>query len=282
MSIPNHEQAEHWNRGDEVGHWITHQARYDTMLEPFAAMLFDKAAIGTGDRVLDVGCGCGATTLEAAHFATEGEAVGIDLSVSMLAHAKADARSARLRNVSFVEGDAQLHPFEPDQFDAVISRFGLMFFADPIAAFTNLHHATKSGGQLVFVCWQPMATNQWLLVPGAALAEHVPLPDLGSPHAPGMFALSDPDRVRDILTDAGWREIDVTAAHTSMLLGGGGTLDEVVDFLRTGSMGRTLLAGIDPETETRAVASVRAALAPYAAADGVHLDAAVWRVRAIA
>jgi hypothetical protein len=167
----------------------------------------------------------------------------------------------------------------------VISRFGVMFFADPVVAFSDLHHATKSGGRLVFVCWQPMAANQWLLVPGAALVEHVPLPDLGSPDALGMFALSDdalgmfalsdPDRVRAILSTAGWYGIDVRPVATSILLGGGGTLDETVEFLRSGSMGRTLPAGTDPATEAHAVAPVRTALGPYTGTDGVRLDAAV-------
>ena len=282
MSIANRDQAEHWNSGEDAGHWITHQARYDRMLGPFAAMMLDQAAISPGDRVLDVGCGCGATTLAAAALATTGEAVGIDLSVPMLARARADARSAGLPNASFIEGDAQVHRFEPGSFDVVISRFGLMFFADPVAAFANLREASKHGGRLLFVCWQPMMANQWLLVPGAALAEHVPLPDPGPADAPGMFALADPDRVRGILTEAGWREIDLTPTRTSMLVGGGGTLEETVEFLRTGSMGRTMLDGSDPDTEARAVASVRAALATYADLEGVHLDAAVWLVCAAA
>ena len=184
MSIANRDQAEHWNSGEDVGHWITHQARYDRMLAPFAAMMLDQAAINSGDRVLDVGCGCGATTLAAAALATAGEAVGIDLSVPMLARARADARSAGLPNASFIEGDAQVHRFEPNSFNVVISRFGLMFFADPVAAFTNLREVTKHGGRLVFTCWQPMIANQWLLVPGAALAEHVPLPISAPPMRP--------------------------------------------------------------------------------------------------
>jgi SAM-dependent methyltransferase len=281
MTAANREQAEHWNR-EESGHWVTHQARYDRMLEPFAALLLEAASFDRADRVLDVGCGCGATSLAAAQVASEGETVGIDLSVAMLDRARSEALAAGVGNVSFIEGDAQVFPFGPARFDAVISRFGVMFFDDPVAAFTNLRRATKPAARLAFVCWQPMAANRWLLVPGAALAEHVPLPDLGSSDGPGMFALSDPDRVRAILTDAGWHGIAVTPASTSMLLAGGGTLDEAVEFLRTGSMGRTLLADVEPDTEARAVGSVRSALAPFVASDGVRLDAAVWLVSAVA
>ena len=280
MDIANREQAERWNSGEDAGHWITHQDRYERMLEPFVAMILDGAAISPGDRVLDIGCGCGATTRAAAALAQPGEAVGVDISALMLAQARADPRGAARPNASYIEGDAQVHPFEPGSFDAVISRFGLMFFADSVAAFANLHGAARLGGRLAFVCWQPMMANQWLLVPGAALAEHVPLPDLGSPDAPGMFALADRDRLRGILADAGWRDIEMTSAHTSILIGGGGTIDDAVEFVRTGSMARTMLADKDPGTQARALSAVRAALAPYLDADGVRLDAAVWLVRA--
>ena len=183
----------------------------------------------------------------------------------------------------FQQGDAQVHPLEPTKFDAVISRFGVMFFADPVAAFANIRSATQPAGRLVFVCWQPLAANQWLLVPGAALAEHVPPPaGFGSGDGPGMFAFADPDRVRSVLAAAGWRDIEITSEHVSILVGGGGSVEDTVEFLRTGSMGRMMLAGADADTVERAVASVRAALAPHADAEGVHLGAAVWLVRAMA
>jgi hypothetical protein len=127
-----------------------------------------------------------------------------------------------------------------------------------------------------------MTANPWLLIPGAALAEHVPLPEPASPDAPGMFALADPDRLRGILADAGWSAVNATPVTTSMLVGGGGTVEESVEFLRGGSMARAVLANADPVTEQRALASVRLALVPYADSEGVHLDAAVWIVRATA
>jgi SAM-dependent methyltransferase len=294
MEIANREQAEHWNSGDDAGHWVTKQARYDGMLAAFGEMVLTQAELAPGEAVLDIGCGCGATTLAAASAVASGaasgaasgvapgRAVGADLSAPMLARAREDAAAAGLSNITFIEADAQIHPFDPASFDAVISRFGVMFFNDPVAAFGNLRAAARPGGRLSFVCWQPMMANEWLVVAGGALAEHVPFPEHGPPDAPGMFALADPDRVRRILSDSGWSAVGFEGMETQMPVGGTGTIDDAVDFLRTGSLGRTMLAGADDDTRARAEASVRAALAPFATDDGVYMGAAVWLVRATA
>ena len=282
MKTENLEQAERWNRGDEVGHWIARQDAYDRMLAPFAEMIIDAAAIQPGERVVDIGCGCGATTRAVARLVGTGVSVGIDLSGPMLERARADATAAGQTNTRFVRADAQVYEFGDELFDAVISRFGIMFFADPVRAFANIRGAMRDGGRLAFVCWQPLIENEWLLVPGGAIAQHVPLPDLGSPNAPGMFAFADPDRIRTTLTDAGWRDIDVASRHTPLLVGGGGSIEDAVGFLREGSIGRAVLAGTDGPTAERALGAVRDALMPYLTADGVQLDAAVWLVRASA
>jgi SAM-dependent methyltransferase len=276
MSIANTAQAEHWNSGEDAVHWTVNQERYDRMLEPFTAMILRAAGLQAGSQVLDVGCGCGTTTLAAARLVLPGKAVGIDLSGPMLARAS----STGVGNAVFEQGDAQVHPFDPARFDTVISRFGVMFFADPVAAFANIRSATRPGGRLVFVCWQPPSANQWLLVPAAALAEHVP-PRMNN-DGPGMFAFADPDRFRQILADSGWRDIQATAEHAQILVGGGGSVEDTVRFIRTASTGRTMLAGADAATVDRAVASLRAALAPFAGADGVRLGAGVWVVEAVA
>jgi len=282
MSIANTAQAEHWNTGDGVAHWITNQARYDRMHAPFTALILEAAALRPAENVLDVGCGCGGTTLAAARLVAPGRAAGLDLSGPMLARARADAEAAGLANAVFQQGDAQVQELEPGSFGTVISRFGVMFFADPVAAFANIRSATRPGGRLIFVCWQPMAANQWMLVPGAALAEHLPPPDPGPADGPGMFAFADPDRLRPILAAAGWRDIEISSEHAPILVGGGGSVDDTVEFLRTATMGRTMLAGADAATADRALASLRAALTPYADADGVRLGAAVWLVQAVA
>jgi SAM-dependent methyltransferase len=277
--MANEQQTEHWN-GDEANHWAAHQQRYDTMLAPFGGRLLAAARVAERERVLDVGCGCGATTLEAGRRAATGTATGLDLSSSMLVVARHRAAEEGLSNVSFVVGEAQTHPFTAGGFDVVVSRFGVMFFDDPEAAFTNLAGALVPGGRLVFVCWQEATRNPFILVPGIAIAEHVALPDLGAPDAPGMFALADPARIESLLADTGFAEAIIEPLAEEILLGGGGTLADAVEFLREGGMGRAVLAGASKTTEHRAVAAVSEALAPYVTADGVRIGAAAWLVTA--
>ena len=159
MSIANTAQAEHWNSGDAIEHWLRNQDRYDRMLQPFADLILQTAALQPGEQVLDVGCGYGATTLEAARRVAPGPVLGVDLSGPMLSVAKDRAAGSGLANVAFEHGDVQVYPFGPARFDAVISRFGVMFFEDPVAAFANIRSAVRPGGRLVFACWQPLANN---------------------------------------------------------------------------------------------------------------------------
>jgi SAM-dependent methyltransferase len=232
--------------------------------------------------VLDVGCGCGTTTLTAAQQVAPGRATGVDLSSGMLEQGRVNAAAQALSNVDFEEADAQVYLFAAGVYDAVISRFGIMFFDDPVAAFSNLHAATKLGGRITFVCWQPMLENQWLVVPGAAVLQHVPMPQRTDPNAPGMFAFADPERIRKVLDKAGWRDVTATSRHTLVLVGGGGGVDDAVQFLRYGPIGRTMLANADEDTVARAVEDVRTVLADHVTDQGVVLDAAVWLVQAAA
>lgn len=278
MRTANHDQVEHWNNSEATGDWVTHQDRYDRMLEPFARLILDAAGLSAVEQVLDVGCGCGATTLAAARSVAPGAATGIDLSAAMLASARESAARAGLVNARFEQADAQVHTFGPS-FDAVISRFGVMFFADPVAAFANLLAAAKPGGRLAFACWQPLADNEWLLVPLAALAEHVPLPELDEPGAPGMFSLSTADRLRQVLSGAGWHDVSAVPRHTPIVVGGG-TLDDAVSYMLGRLIVRRMLAEADQATADRAVESVRGALASHADGDQVRLNASIWVVTA--
>jgi SAM-dependent methyltransferase len=278
MTMANREQAEHWNSPEQSGEWVTHQERYDRMLDPFTDVLLDAVRLSPGELVLDVGCGCGATTLAAARSVAPGAAVGVDLSVPMLARARQIAAQAGVANASFEEGDAQVCSFG-NTFDAVISRLGVMFFEDPVVAFANLRAATKPGGRLAFVCWQSLLDNEWLLVPAAAMTAHIQLPDLPDPQAPGMFALSEPDRVRQVLGQAGWDDVAVTSRHSPILVGGG-TVDDAVVFLTSRSLSRRILESTDADAQARAIRSVRDAFERHSDGSGVRLDAAVWLVQA--
>ncbi len=276
----NHEQHDHW-AGPEGDHWVAHADRYDRMLAPFADRLMAAASVSPHDVVLDIGCGCGATTVTAAQAATGGEALGVDLSPQMLDTATARALAAGVDGrCRFEAADAQTADLGAGRFDVAVSRFGVMFFDDPIAAFTNVATALRPGGRLVFCCWQSLEANDWMLVPGAAAAQHVSLPEAAAGTGPGPFALADPDQIHQLLTAAGFDGISIEPDKTSILLAGGGTLDETVDFLVASGSGRALLDPAPPDARRAAIAAVRDILAPLVEPGGVRLGAAAWIVTA--
>jgi SAM-dependent methyltransferase len=277
-SEANEEQRAYWNR-DEARHWVEQQRRYDEMLEPFGTALLDAAAIASTDHVLDVGCGNGATTRAAARLASAGAALGVDLSQPMVERARETARDEGVPNVRFEVDDAQTRSFEPE-FDCAISRFGVMFFDDPVAAFANIRSSLAAAGRIAFEVWQEMLVNDWMLVPAQAALAHVPMPDLGAPGAPGPYALADADRVRTILTDAGFTRVSIDPFDSPMLIGGRGTLDEAVTFMRNTGMGHGLLDDKAEDVQERVIAAVRDALEPHLTDEGVLLDGAAWIVAA--
>jgi SAM-dependent methyltransferase len=273
----NPEQAGAWN-GDEGKHWVAHQDRYDAMSEPFTPPLLEAAALAPADQVLDVGCGCGYTTRAAGRAARRGRAVGIDLSGPMLERARAAAVEEGLTNVVFERGDAQVHPFPPGAFDAAISRFGIMFFADPIAGFANIGRALRPAGRLIVVCWQELSRNPWLTVPATAALAHVPIPGLGAPGAPGPFSLADPGRINAVLTGAGLGHIGITPLVGPLKLGRDAA--DAVNFIAGTGLARTLLDQAGASTARRALQAVTDALHPYQTPGGVLLDGAAWLVTA--
>jgi ubiquinone/menaquinone biosynthesis C-methylase UbiE len=275
----NAAQIEHWN-SESGQHWVDQQDRYDRMLAPYADRLLEAAGIEREDRVLDVGCGTGTTTLRAAAAAAAVEVLGIDISQPMIARARRRAKDRGIQNARFEVADAQTVALDAGGHDLAISRFGIMFFDDPSGAFANVAAGLRADGRLAFVCWQTLAQNEWMLRPGAALAEVLPMLEPGEARAPGPFAFGDPDYVGTVLRDAGFRAVELEPLVGSILLGGGGSLDESVGWLRGTSVARALFRGADPDTVERAVASVRAALAPHEGSDGVRLGAAAWLVQA--
>ncbi len=275
--IANTEQAEAWNT-EEGAHWASQQVRYDALNGAFTPPLLDGAAIAEGDVVLDIGCGNGQTTRAAAGRAIRGRALGLDLSAPMLERARASAIAEGLTNVRFEQADAQVHPFEAAMFDVAISRFGVMFFADPPAAFANIGRALRPGGRLAFMCWQDLTSNEWLMATAGAALQHVPFPDLGPPGAPGPFSLADRGRIQQILDGAGFQDVAIDAVEKPMRLGD--DADDAVGFLRGTGMARALLDDAEPAAAEHALEAVGEALRTHQQPNGVYLNGAAWLVAA--
>ena len=277
---PNAEQVRYWNE-TAAPKWVEYQGVLDTQLEALGNLTMDRARISRGERVLDVGCGCGATTRALAiRVGTNGTVQGVDVSAPMLAHAATLAREAGLTNVRFTNADAQTHRFEPGSVDVLFSRFGVMFFVDPPAAFRNLRGALRAGGRVAFVCWQPIAENPWLLVPLGAAAQHIQLPPPPAPGAPGPFAFADAERVRGILDAAGFEGIHFESVRDTLSVGGGG-LEEAVHLLLEGvGPASAALREADPAVRPRVYAAVREALTPFVTPAGLRMPAAAWIVTA--
>ena len=277
MNSPNQAQLEHWN---EIAgpKWVQRQTELDRLLTSLGTLPMDRLPLRPGARVLDIGCGCGATTLElAGRVGPSGSVLGVDISVPMLARARERARDAS--NVSFLEADVQTHRLESARFDAAYSRFGVMFFADPVTAFANVRTSLAPGGQVGFICWQSLVKNPWCLVPITAVAGHVQLPPPPAPGEPGPFAFDDPERVRGILTDAGFAQIRIDP-HGQPLTLGVNSVAEAAEFASEAGPTARLLRDVPADVKTRVMASIREALTPFAGPEGVRLDGACWIVTA--
>jgi SAM-dependent methyltransferase len=262
-----------WN-AESGGHWVRQQAQLDALLAPWSDRLADAIGLRAGERVLDIGCGCGSTSrAAAAAVGSAGRVVGVDLSEPMLAHGRELADAAGLGNVRFRRGDCQVDALTADDdatpYDVAISRFGVMFFDDPVAAFANVARVLRPGGRLAFVSWAPMAQQEWLTVPFTALAEHVPAAGLAPAPGPGMFGLSDPEMLADVLRRAGWVDVAVDSERRSMVAGG--SVDDAVGLVMSSGVGRAAMAGVPDDVAGVAVAAVRAALAGHVTARGVEL-----------
>ncbi|MEV0350974.1 class I SAM-dependent methyltransferase [Nonomuraea sp. NPDC050680] len=271
MTAPNTLQDRWWN-GQNGRHRADHHDRYDKMAAPINDHLFAAAGIRTGDQVLDVGCGTGETTRLAASMSRDGHATGIDLSAPMLERASITSAAAGITNVTFIRGDAQTHPFEPGGFDRVISRAGVMFFDDPLTAFTNIAGATR--GRFVFYCHrEPPAATRDLM---AAVTAHLPAPDGAIPL--GVAAFQDPAYIRTLLTSTGFAEVSIDPVDYRSDLGP----DPVAgaDFLFDAQL-RPFTAGADPAAIYRAREAAVGLLASLADGGAVRLPAAGWIVTAV-
>lgn len=249
---------------------------YDAELRRLDVHLRAAAAVRPGDHVLDIGCGAGRTTRDAARAAVGGSALGVDLSAPMLERARRLGTDEGLRNVAFLRADAQTHAFPPARFDVGISRFGTMFFADPVAAFANIGRALRPGARLVLLVWQGRDRNEWAVEIDRALSKGRPPAPVDD--GPGAFSLADPARTRRILTAAGFTEIDLGDVHEPVFYGpDGGTAFDAVLGLWVGD----LLAGLDVRAAAVARERLRATLDAHDTCDGVLFDSRAWIVTAV-
>jgi ubiquinone/menaquinone biosynthesis C-methylase UbiE len=293
----NAEQTLRWN-GESGLRWVSHRERHQAEHQNLVPWLFQAAAIAPGDRVLDIGCGCGQTTITAARAAggldvqsgrggagvpagqggpavPGGCAVGVDLSTPMLAEARRLTREAGDRNVAFVRADAQACPLRRDSCDVMISSFGVMFFDDPAAAFSSIAAAVRSGGRLAFLCWRPDAENEVFAIPQRALNAIAPE---SAPARDDLFA--DPERVSALLAGAGWTGVRADPVTQPAWIGS--DVDDVIGYVRGMEVVRRIAAaaaGDDRQVE-RALAAMAGEYAARQAPDGVWVEAAAWLVTA--
>jgi len=277
---PNAEQIEYWNLTSGPK-WVAVEARLNAQISPFGLLAMERAKLASGKRVLDVGCGTGQSTLQLAEcVGATGEVVGIDVSQIMLERAARRVAERGAQNVRFLNADAQIHPFDASSFDVLYSRFGVMFFADPRAAFANLRRALSPRGRLAFVCWQAIEKNPWMSEPIAAIAGLVELPPRPAPEAPGPFAFADANRVRALLAAAGFQRIVVEPIDQPLSIGGGGSLGDAVTFLLEVGPAAAALREAGSEKRQDAAAAIREALRAHTTAAGVVMDASAWIISA--
>jgi SAM-dependent methyltransferase len=275
----NADQIAYWNSA-VADRWARRQAEIDAMMAPFTEALLGAANLGPQGpwRVLDVGCGSGETTLLAAQIGHE--MTGLDVSTSLLELAKSRAAKAGLSGVDFFLGDASRMFIDPP-FDLVMSRFGVMFFDDPAKAFKNLAKLTRVGGRIVFVCWRSPSQNQWVTLPLSALDGLVEAGGAKQADGPGPFAFADPDKVRAILTGAGFAQIKITPFDGQMAMGAAKGVEAAAAYLAEIGPAARAIAELPKEKRPDIMARLEAVVAKHMSGDGLVLQGAIWVVEAV-
>jgi ubiquinone/menaquinone biosynthesis C-methylase UbiE len=274
--VPNDEQIALWD-GAGGDRWVAEADRYDGLNRTFSERIVAAAAPQEGEQVLDVGCGTGALARAVAPLvAPSGSVLGLDISGSMLDEARRRASRDGIANVAFEKGDAQVHPLPPAAFDLVLSRFGVMFFDDQLAAFSNLAAATRPGGRIVFTCWQDPGLQERKTVPAAAARPF--LPD-AAPLAVGLgHSLADREHTTALLRDAGFEQVEMSPCLEPQLIGP--TVEDAAEFLRDAEV-EAMFAGATRADIEAATTAIAAALESYLTAEGVELLGGAWLVTAV-
>lgn len=270
----NAEQLRAWD-GGEGSYWAAHADQFERALDRYDDAFYAAAAIGGGDRVLDIGCGTGGTTRAAGRAATGGSVLGVDLSSAMLEVARRRAADEGLDHVRFEQADAQIHRFDPGAFDLAIGRTSAMFFGDRVAALANVGQALQPGGRLVLLTWQPITGNEWIRELSGAFAAGRDLPT-PPPDAPGPFTLADPDVIAAVLAAAGYTSVTIDGHQEPMWFGE----DPDQAYQLVHGLLAWMLEGLDEDGVARALGGLRASVEAHATPDGVLYDSATWIVRA--
>jgi SAM-dependent methyltransferase len=284
-AMHNEAQIAFWN-GPGGDNWVTHNRLLEEFLHPLGMAARELMDWGEAHRVLDIGCGCGNQTLSLARSLSQhSEILGVDVSEPMLALAREQLKACEPQpdpQISFLNADASHFDFEAGRFDRLYSRFGVMFFEDPVQAFENLRRSASRDAQLGFICWQAPDHNPFMTVPGRAAMRFLPAPEPAPPGAPGPFAFADRDRVAEIIKAAGFSSVDIQPLHCDLNLGAGRAFDTVVQELLDIGPVAAMLREANPELRDPVMSAVSEALAPYFTSQrGLSMPAAFWLVRAV-
>jgi SAM-dependent methyltransferase len=273
-TLANAQQADHWAIAGKA--WVEHNAVMERFMAPLTAALLDAAFPGEGRAVVDIGCGVGATTRQMARrLGPAGRAVGVDISEPMVAAAQRQAQAEGLAGAEFRQADAQTADLGEAAFDAAMSRFGVMFFADPVAAFGNIRRAVKPGGQISFICWRSPAENAFFVAPSMAAAAVLPPSAPPDPDAPGPFFFADPQRVHAVLEGAGWRDLAIDKVDVPRSMSPAEALTMTLGVGPVASAARE-----NPELRPRLEEAVRQAFEPFRQGEALAVSLACWLVRA--
>jgi SAM-dependent methyltransferase len=276
LTIVNVEQAKAWD-GTEGEHWAKHADRYERCGWRTWQRFLDADLVRSDDDIVDVGCGTGKQARDLARIASSGTVLGVDLSAQMLDRARAVSAAEGLTNISFVQADAQVHPFDESSVDLAFSNFGAMFFNDPVAAFTNIGRALRPGGRLALLAWRDLDSNEWLNVFRGALAagRQLPVPPVG---APTPFGLADQDHVRGVLDKAGFGEVGFESIDEPIEFGT--DFEDAWGFIQGVGIVEGLTQDLDEPTKADALAKLRVAVDEHETDEGVLMGTSAWLITA--
>ncbi len=269
--------------GQNGDRWLANVDRFEGMIKPIGDALIERAGCRSGEQIIDIGCGAGATSIAIAQqVGAAGAVTGLDISPVLVAEATKRAATLGIENVQFVLGDAAVTPLATEQADCIVSRFGIMFFSNPHAAFTHIHDFLKPSGRLSMVCWNSLPQNPWMFEVVKVIAARVPLPT-PVPRAPGPFAFAEPSYVEEILHTAGFQDIDISPWQHDLAVGGAGANPESAAKFLLAALGVAQLPPDLPDAVRTAIDSeLSDRLKTYHTEDGVQMPASAWLVNATA